>query len=124
MARTIEQTELDAQEAGEARRLPNGEAAAAILAAGIGSLALGIIIPLSEAIVPLKSALTLNVPVGPLSGKTAFMVVVWLVAWLGLHLAWRGKQVAFGTVIMATIVLVILGLIGSFPPFFELFTAH
>jgi hypothetical protein len=124
MARIIEQAEIVVLETNTPRRLPNGEAAAAILAAGIGSLALGIIIPLSEAIVPIKTALTLNVPVGPLSGKTTFMVVIWLVAWLALHLAWRGKEVAFGKVVVATIILVALGLIGPFPPYFELFTAH
>jgi hypothetical protein len=125
MARIIEQAEAVALETTIPRRLPNGEAAAAILAAGVGSLALGTIIPLSEAVVPIKNALVLGLPaVGPLAGKTAFMVVVWLVAWLVLHLAWRGKEVAFGKVVVATVILVVLGLIGSFPPFFELFTAH
>src|SRR5262245_6521166 len=105
MAETIEQADIAVLETAVPRRRPTGEAAAAILAAGVGALALGFVIPLSEAIAPLKSALTMGLPaVGPLAGKTAVMVAIWLVAWLGLHLAWRGKPVAFGKVAVATFI--------------------
>jgi hypothetical protein len=104
--------------------MDNGPAAAALLAAGIGSAALGIIIPLAEAILPLRSALNLWNPVGPLSGKSLFAVVVWLVAWAILHARWKGRDVDFGKAWTFTLVLVAVGFVGSFPLFFELFTAR
>jgi hypothetical protein len=103
--------------------LPNGRAAAAILAAGIGSLALGLLTTLPEGIVPLRQALNFYNPAGPLSGKTAMAVVVWLVAWIALHGLWANREVAFGKVVMATLVLIGLGVLGTFPIFFELFRA-
>jgi hypothetical protein len=38
-----------------------------------------------------------------------------------LGLRWRGKEVAFGPVYRWTLILVILGLLLTFPPFFDLF---
>ena len=104
--------------------MESGPAAAALLAAGIGSAALAIIIPLAEAIVPLRNALNLWNPVGPLSGKSLFAVVVWLVAWAILHASWKGRDVDIGKVWTFTLVLVAVGFVGTFPLFFELFTAR
>ena len=102
---------------------PNGPAAAAILAAGIGCFALGVLVNVSEAIPTFKSALTLYGPVGPLSGKTIAQVAIYFVAWAGLAYAWRGKSVAFGRVYVAALVLLALGLLGTFPLVYEAFTA-
>ena len=102
---------------------PNGPAAAAILAAGIGCFALGATVVLSEAIPPFKAALAINSRVGPLSGKTIVEVLVYIVAWIGLAYAWRGKSVAFGKVYAATLILLALGLVGTFPLVYEVFTA-
>jgi hypothetical protein len=106
----------------ESEKLPNGIAAAALLASGIGCAALGIFIVLVELSPAIKSALTFNKGVGPLSGKTILAVAVWLVSWVVLHFAWRRRQVSFGKVWAATLALVGVGLIGTFPPFFQLFT--
>jgi len=57
--------------------LTNGPAAAAILASGIGSMALGLFTTLAQAITSIKNALNLYDPAGPLSGKTTVAVVVW-----------------------------------------------
>jgi hypothetical protein len=103
---------------------PIGPAAAAILAAGIGCLALGLIVPLAEAIPALKSALNWWNPAGPLVGKTLVPVLIWLVAWVGLHLAWQEREVDFGKIWKLTLVLIAIGFIGTFPPVFEAFTAH
>src|SRR5215216_6134681 len=100
----------------------NGAAAASVLAAGIGSLALGFFTVLAEASERAREALNLYDPVGPLSGKTTFAVIAWLAAWVVLHLAWRGKQVRFGRVFAFALVLIALGFIGTFPPFFEAFS--
>src|SRR5688500_10838322 len=72
---------------------PEGPIAAAILAAGLGSLALGILTTLAEANENFKEFLNLYDPVGPLSGKTTGAVIVWLVAWAVLHVAYRNKAV-------------------------------
>jgi hypothetical protein len=102
---------------------PNGPAAAAILAAGIGCFALGLLVVASEAMPVFKNALSLYGPVGPLSGKTIAQVAVYLVAWAGLAYAWRGKSLAFGRVFVATLILLALGLVGTFPLVYEAFTA-
>ncbi len=100
----------------------NGPAAAASLAAGIGCFALGLLVILSEAIPAIKTALVLSGPVGPLSGKTVAQVAIYLVAWAGLAYAWRGKTIPFDTVYVATLILIALGLVGTFPLVFEAFT--
>jgi hypothetical protein len=101
MATTEARVATAEQAAPEARRIeapPNGPAAAAILAACIGSAWLGLIIPLSEAIAPLKNALNWYNPVGPLSGKTTTTVLAYLIAWAALHAMWKGREVDFGRV--------------------------
>lgn len=102
--------------------LPNGPAAAAIVASGVGSLALGLLAVLNEASGAINTALRFYGPAGPLSGKTTLAVGAWLVSWVLLHLIWRKKEVDFPRVFWVAMVLIILGLIGTFPPFFELFT--
>ena len=104
--------------------LPNGAAVAAILAAAIGCAVLGLIIPLAEAIVPLKNALNWWNPAGPLVGKTTVPVIVYFVSWFFMHRAWKDRDVAFDTIWKVSLVLLAIGFIGTFPLFFELFTAH
>jgi hypothetical protein len=99
----------------------NGPAAAAFLAAGIGSLALALFVILAEAMTSVKNALNFYGPVGPLSGKTTMAIVIWLLSWIILHSAWKNKQVSFASVFTASLILIILGLLGTFPPFFDLF---
>jgi hypothetical protein len=101
--------------------LTNGPAAAAILASGIGSFALGLFTTLTQAVPTLRNALNLSDPVGPLSGKTTAAVVIWLVAWAVFHGLWKNQQVNFTSVFTVTLVLIGLGLLGTFPLFFELF---
>jgi lysylphosphatidylglycerol synthetase-like protein (DUF2156 family) len=102
---------------------PNGVAAAAVLAAGVASFVLGLMIVLTEAIPAFKNAVNFQPPVGPLSGKTDIMVAAYVVSLIGLVIAWRDKSVNFGKVYTATLLLLALGLLGSFPLFYELFTA-
>ena len=108
----------------EAPAKPSGPAAAAIVAAGIGCLALGLLIIFSEAIPPFKNALALNAGVGPLSGKTIFAVVAYFVSWAILGMLWRGKEVDFGKAFTATLILAGLGFLDTFPIVYDLFTAH
>ena len=98
----------------------NGPAVAAIVAAGIGSACLGIIVTAEGAFADFSRALNIVNPVGPLSGKTTLMVALWLVAWGVLHLAWRSRDVNFPRAATATGILLVLGLLGTFPPMFDL----
>jgi len=101
--------------------LSDGPACAAVLAAGIGSFALGVLTTLNEASAKISGMLNLYGPVGPLSGKTGVAVLVWLVAWAVLAGAWKDRQMDFGKVWRASLALVILGLLGTFPLVFDLF---
>ena len=97
----------------------NGEPLAALLAAGIGAFAMGLVVILNE--VGLFSAPTLYGPSGGVSGRTSLAVVLWLAAWALLHNRWKGRRIEPGRVQTATIVLVILGLVLTFPPVWGLF---
>ena len=103
------------------KALTNGPAAAAILASGVGSLALGLLTCLTQALASLNDALSFYSPAGSLSGETTLEVVAWLAAWAILHRMWTRQQVDFGKVFVATLILIPLGLLGTFPPFFQLF---
>ena len=102
--------------------LPNGPAAATILAAGIGCFVLGLLTVLSTAFPPLANVLQFYGPGGPLTGISTLAVVAWLIAWLVYDRLWRQKQVRFTPVFLVTLVLILLGVIGTFPPFSTLFS--
>ena len=95
--------------------------AAAFLAAGIGVFVLGLVTTLAEAVETFKEWLQFSDPVGPLSGKTLLAVAAFVVSWPILHVALRGRDISERTVYMLTAALVVIGLIGTFPTFFESF---
>ncbi|HYU58820.1 MAG TPA: hypothetical protein VEO00_12335, partial [Actinomycetota bacterium] len=95
--------------------------AAALLAAGIGSLVLGILTTIAEASASFADALALNDRVGPLSGKTIYAVAAWVVAWIILGIALRRKDPSPGGMFTLTAILVLLGFLGTLPTFFEKF---
>lgn len=101
-----------------------GKALAALVAAGIGCAALGVVTTLAELSPGLKSILNVYDPVGPLSGKTTVAVIVWLIAWYVLARRWRVRPPVMTSALVATFVLIGVGVVGTFPLFFELFTAH
>ncbi len=100
--------------------LTNGRAAAATLAAGIGTLALAIFTILGEATQVMGRLLNFYNPVGNLTGKTIMGVLVWLVSWAILNGRWKEREVNFGKVFTLALILVGLGFLGTFPPFFDL----
>ena len=59
--------------------------------------------------------------VGPLAGKTIIAVIVWLVTWAVLNRLWRDKEVDLKAFFYRGLAFGIVGVIGTFPPFFELF---
>jgi hypothetical protein len=100
---------------------PEGPIAAAILAGGVGALTLGVVTTLVEASASIKKALTLSTEVGPLSGKVAITVGVWLVVWVALHLVYRTRPYETRRALAFALVLVGLGVLGTFPTFFQAF---
>jgi len=100
---------------------PDGPAAAAMLAAGIGISVLGALIVLSEVSVPIHDFLEwweFGQGVGPLAGKTTVAVIVWAVSWIILAVALRGKDVNLKAWFTVSLILGLLGAIGAFPPVF------
>ncbi|HBK05373.1 MAG TPA: hypothetical protein DDZ81_05855 [Acetobacteraceae bacterium] len=100
--------------------LPTGPGAAAILAAGIGSLALGVFSFAGDAVPAINRAFIFWQPSGALSGVTITAIVIWLVSWFGLSRRWAGRDVALGTVNVAAFVMLVVALLLTFPPFMDL----
>ena len=101
--------------------LPNGPVAAALVAGGIGAAVIGLMTVLAEASAAINTALTWSVPVGALSGKTGVGVIVFFLAWVVLHFMYRGKNVDFNKFATVAFVLLAIGLLFTFPPFFLMF---
>ena len=100
--------------------IPNGPGAAAILAAGIGSAAMGILALTGDAFASVKSLLTFYGPVGGLSGVSTVAVVIWLVAWFVLARQWGDRNVEMGKVNLVSFALLAVGVLLTFPPVMDL----
>jgi len=100
---------------------PEGPIVAAILAGGIGCLALGVFTTLAEASTSIKDKLAWSDQVGPLSGKTIMAVIVWLVSWVILHVLYRNREAETRKALTIALILVGLGTLLTFPTFFQLF---
>lgn len=112
---------------------PNGPAAAAFLAAGIGAFVLGLTVTLHEAFPPAEGQTAfwdfaknfgLGDGVGPLSGKVISGTLAYVISFVGLGLAWRGREVNLRSVLIASAVLLALGFALTFPPIFAAFAAE
>jgi len=100
---------------------PNGPVAAVLLATGIGSLVLAVLVVLAEASESFADSLAFSDRVGPLAGKTTWAVVAFLASWAGLQAYLRRRDVNLHKVWLITLALLALALLGTFSPFFELF---
>ena len=103
---------------------PDGPGAAVMISAGIGIFVLGLLTTLAVISGDVKSFLLWwewGQGVGPLAGKSTLAVLSWLISWLILDLLWRKKDVELKPAFYIGLTLGILGAIGTFPPFFELF---
>ena len=96
--------------------LPNGPAAAAILAAGIGCGAVGVLSFAGDASDSIGRMLNIYNPTGTLSGVTTVAIIVWLV----LHRMWRTRAIAMGGINVAAFTLLLVGFLLTFPPFMDL----
>jgi hypothetical protein len=100
---------------------PEGPIAAAVIAGGIGAFALGLVTTLAEASEGIRNWLQWSDAVGPLSGKVIVAVLVWLVAWAILHVALRSRRYETRRALVVSLILIGLGVVGTFPTFFQLF---
>jgi hypothetical protein len=103
--------------------LIDGPPAASLIAAGIGAVTLGLFVTLAEASTGVKDWLQWNDRVGPLSGKTILAVIAYFASFLLLGLLWRGKTFPLRTILTVAGVLVLLGLLFTFPPIFQAFAS-
>ena len=103
---------------------PEGPISAAIIAGGIGCLALGVFTTLAEASTSVKDWLQWDDRVGPLAGKTGMAVLIWLVSWAVLHVVYRDKPFETRRALTISLILIGLGVLGTFPTFFQAFAAE
>jgi len=94
---------------------------AAFIASGIGSIVLGLTIVGAEVNANIKSFLTFIGAVGPLSGKTTLAVIGFVVSWIILHFVFRNRPMKLATGFIITVILLVVGLLLSFPPVFTSF---
>jgi len=99
---------------------PNGAVSAAILSAGIGSCALGILAVMADGSKAVAHWMTFYLPTGPLAGVTSTAILVWLISWAFLARRWRTKTLAITKVNTVAFVLLALSLLLTFPPFADL----
>jgi hypothetical protein len=102
----------------------NGPALAAIVAASLGVAVLGLCVLLAEVSTATNNALNWWPPAGPLTGKTGVAVIAWLVTWAALHLSWRRREVSFRLWWAVALGLILIGLLLTFPPIFQLPRGH
>jgi len=103
--------------------IPNGKAAAALLSAAAGIAFLGIFSVLAEWLPSFRQMLVLNERVGALSGRMVLPVLLWVIFWLVLDFSWKNKELDFGKILVGTRILLIIGLLGTFPLILGLFRA-
>jgi hypothetical protein len=105
---------------GEGDTMPNGPGAAAILAAGIGCAAIGILFLAGDASEAIGKLLNFYNPAGTLSGVTTLAIIIWLGVWFALDRMWHTKTVSIAKINVAAFVLLALSLLLTFPPFVDL----
>ncbi|MHB1023303.1 MAG: hypothetical protein ACYC46_13665 [Acidobacteriaceae bacterium] len=96
--------------------ISNGSAAAAILAMGVGSCALGLLAVAADGSKEVAKLLTFYTPTGPLSGVSTVAILVWMATWLLLTRVWRARTVALTKINAVALVLLGIGLLLTFPP--------
>jgi hypothetical protein len=106
---------------------PDGPGVAAMLAAGIGILVLGLFTVLAEVSEGLKNwleSLEFGRGVGPLAGKTLMGSLAFVVSWIVLGIVLKDKEVDMRRWFWVAFALGVLGAIMMFPPVFEAFAGE
>lgn len=105
----------------ESKKMSSSAAAAALVSGGIGALTIGMLTTGAVAFSGLKDFLVWYTPTGALSGKTTLGIAAWLISWLILGNLWKDKEYALEKAFNLTIILIVLGVILTFPLVFEAF---
>jgi len=113
---------VDTSELQDADR-PAGPVAAALLATGIGAFTLGLLTTLSEASTGIHDFLQFTDDVGPLGGKTILAVIAYFGSWAALHALWRRQNPVLRPILVVAAALIALGILGTFPVFFQAFAS-
>ena len=100
---------------------PNGGIVAATVAAGAGCAALGGLTIASAASTEVADLLTLYAPSGPLTGKATIAAIIYLIVWVNLHFRLRDRELSLSRGFLLTMLLLAIGLAGTFPPVYQLF---
>jgi hypothetical protein len=95
-----------------------GNVAAAMVAAGAGSFAMGVFYILG-AMKP--ASFNLYKPAGALSGVSTAAIVVWLVVWAVLAKRWNARHIRMGAAGVVALGLLVLGLLLTYPPVERMF---
>ncbi len=98
---------------------PNGPIAAALVAAGLGCATLGVMTTWAENSVEMAQALNWWSPAGPLTGKAGTATATFYLSWFALHRLWRRRSVPIRPLAIVSGLLLGIGLLGTFPPFFQ-----
>jgi hypothetical protein len=98
--------------------VPNGAALAAVLAAGIGALAVGLVVILDQAGVFAVPAL--YEPAGGVSGRMTLAAVIWLVTWGVLHVRWKDREIDARPLRRLALVSIGVGILLTLPPVWRL----
>jgi hypothetical protein len=104
----------------EVENIPNGAGAAAILAAGIGCAAMGVLAFAGDASDVIGKFLNFYNPTGTLSGVTTLAILTWLVSWVALNRLWAHSDVAIAKINALAFILLLIGFLLTFPPFMDL----
>nr|WP_294503557.1 hypothetical protein [uncultured Rhodopila sp.] len=96
--------------------LRNGPGAAAILSAAIGSCAFGVFAFAADAVPAINHALAIWKPSGALSGVSTAGIAVWLAVWFVLSRRWASRDISLLWVNLASALMLIAGLLLTFPP--------
>jgi hypothetical protein len=100
---------------------PNGGIVAAVIAAGAACAVLGLLTVLAAAVPALSDVLIFYAPAGPISGELILSAFAYLIIWTNLHFRLRGRELSLSKGFLITTLLLAIGLIGTFPPFYQLF---
>lgn len=93
---------------------------AALLAAGIGMLALSVVSLMTEFSAGLAETLKIHKGIGPYSGKMLVSVIFWLLSWAVLSPLFSKRVVEIKTVLYIFIAIMALATLLLYPPFIHI----
>jgi hypothetical protein len=113
-------TDTDSGEQVRHDQLPNGAGVAALLAAGLGALALAVLAIVADHSSAFKKLMIFYVPTGALSGVTTTAIAVWLLLWVVLDAMLKRREVR-ARWIAASLGLLAISFLLMCPPVGDLF---